>query len=65
MSKVPSDAIASFLDNWSITATAGSEANDIANIADVDDALAHQAVFLMEFGYVQLWEHGEDILEYE
>ena len=54
-----------FLDNWSVAATAESEANDIANIADVDDALAHPAVYLTEIGYVQLWEHGEDILEYE
>ena len=43
LSEVPSGTIVSFLDDWSIAATAESEANDIANIADADDDLANPA----------------------
>ena len=55
--EVPSASIVSFLDDWSIASTAESDANDIANIADADDALANPAhPIIREYGYVQiLW----------
>ena len=53
LAEVPSDAIVSFLDNWSIATTAESDANDIANIADADSAFCNPSrshVIIIEYG---------------